>query len=207
MEAQGSRFPPVLAWGAGIAIILFCTAGIAAIMGWIPTSMSRPNEGAALANVEDARAAPANPSPPRSRDVSQLRTAPAQAHSAPPQGQVANAVPDQRRCLECGVIESTREIESRGEGSGLGALGGAVVGGILGHQVGAGRGQDLATVVGAVGGVVAGNEIEKRAKSTKGYEVTVRLDDGSTRVIHEANAPTWRNGDHVRVVNGAIRAN
>ena len=52
-----------------------------------------------------------------------------------------------------------------------------------------------------------GNEIEKRVKSTKGYEVTVRLIDGSIRVIHQTNALTWRTGDHVKIVDGAIRAN
>jgi outer membrane lipoprotein SlyB len=55
--------------------------------------------------------------------------------------------------------------------------------------------------------VVAGNEIEKRVKSTKGYEVTIRLNDGSSRVIHEANMPGWRNGDHVKIVDGTIRSN
>ncbi|MFA6231915.1 MAG: glycine zipper 2TM domain-containing protein [Rhodanobacter sp.] len=37
---------------------------------------------------------------------------------------------------------------------------GAVAGGLLGHQVGGGRGKTLATVAGAVGGGYAGNRIE-----------------------------------------------
>lgn len=111
------------------------------------------------------------------------------------------------RCAECGVVESTREIDVRGEGTGLGAVGGAVVGGVLGHQVGSGRGNDVATVVGAVGGAVAGNQIEKYARSTKSYEITVRFDDGSSRVINEANPPTWRTGDKVKVINGVIQSN
>ena len=99
-----------------------------------------------------------------------------------------------------------REIAAKGEGSGLGAAGGAVVGGLLGHQVGGGRGQDIATVVGAVGGAVAGNEVEKRVKATKSYDISVRLDNGSTRVINEDNPPSWRSGDRVKIVDGAIRA-
>ena len=63
------------------------------------------------------------------------------------------------------------------------------------------------TVVGAVGGAVAGNEIEKRVKSTKRYEITVRFDDGTSRVFTEANAPSWRNGDKVKVINGVIQSN
>jgi len=115
--------------------------------------------------------------------------------------------PFKSKCTDCGQIESIREVVTRGEGSGLGAVGGAVVGGALGNQIGAGRGKDLATVAGAVGGAVAGNEIEKRAKSTKSYAITVRLDDGSSRVINETNPPTWRPGDQVKVINGTIQSN
>jgi uncharacterized protein YcfJ len=39
---------------------------------------------------------------------------------------------------------------------------GAVVGGLLGNQVGDGKGRTLATIAGAVGGAYAGNEIAKR---------------------------------------------
>jgi outer membrane lipoprotein SlyB len=180
-----SKSPHPLMWVTGIAIILFCVAGLAAFMGWIPSSIGSTTDNATLA------AAPAQPP----------ATKPHAATIHNPNNTYAMA-----KCAECGVIESTREVNTRGDGSGLGAVGGAVVGGVLGHQVGAGRGKDLATVAGAVGGAVAGNEIEKRAKSGKSYEVTVRFDDGSSRVFDEAN-PTWRNGDHVRVIDGMIRAN
>jgi len=113
----------------------------------------------------------------------------------------------QANCAECGVIDSIREVTTKGEGSGLGVVGGAVVGGLLGNQVGAGSGKDAATVVGAVGGAVAGNQIEKSVKSTKSYDITVRFEDGSSRVFHEENAPAWRPGDRVKVINGVIRSN
>ena len=45
---------------------------------------------------------------------------------------------------------------------GKGAAIGAVAGGVLGHQVGSGRGNTAATVGGAVLGGVAGHQIEKR---------------------------------------------
>ena len=186
METQTSKIPNPLLWIAGIAIIVFCAAGTAAIMGWIPTSMGGPGNKA----LEKPLANTAKP-------------ATANTHTAPVK--VASHTPVIAKCAECGVIESTREVDTKGEGTGLGAAGGAVVGGVLGSQVGHGSGTKIATVIGAVGGAVAGNEIEKRVKSTKGYEVTVRLDDGSTRVVHEANAPTWRTGDHVKVVDGVIR--
>ncbi|MND07243.1 hypothetical protein D3C83_291050 [compost metagenome] len=62
-------------------------------------------------------------------------------------------------------------------------------------------------MVGAVGGAVAGHQIEKHVKSTKSYDITVRFEDGSSRVINQASAPSWRVGDRVKVINGAIQSN
>jgi outer membrane lipoprotein SlyB len=109
-------------------------------------------------------------------------------------------------CAECGVVQSVREIDTKGEASGVGAVGGAVVGGVLGNQVVRGDNRKVATVGGAVVGAVVGNEIEKHVKSTKSYEITVRFDDGTSRVITEANESTWRAGDKVKLVNGALQA-
>ena len=45
---QDAKSPHLLIWIAGIAVILFSGMGIAAIMGWIPTSMVRSVDGAAV---------------------------------------------------------------------------------------------------------------------------------------------------------------
>jgi outer membrane lipoprotein SlyB len=119
----------------------------------------------------------------------------------------AGNVSTQARCTECGIIESIREVTTKGQGSGLGVVGGAVVGGLLGNQVGGGRGNDIATVAGAVGGAVAGNQIEKSVNSTKSYNITVRFEDGSSRLFHETDPSAWRSGDRVKVINGVIRSN
>lgn len=191
-QTKTSVHPLLLA--AGVALILFCAVGIAAIMDWIPTSSSHPAASITAAKPDQALsdAAPDAAKPHKS----------ASAHSAPVH--VASAAPAKAICTICGVVESTNEITVRGEGSGLGAVGGAVVGGLLGHQVGGGHGKDAMTVVGAVGGALAGNQIEKQAKSTKSYDITVRMNDGSRRVIREANATSWHAGDHVKIVDGAI---
>lgn len=60
MDAPGNKFPNSLIWITGIAIILFCATGIAAIMGWIPTSMGRSGDDAALISADRF---PAKPSP------------------------------------------------------------------------------------------------------------------------------------------------
>lgn len=202
IEPESGKSPQAIIWIAGIALTLFCAVGIAAVMGWIPSSMGGSSDKAAIESQSAVKAPAAAKSP------GAAKTHAANATATPPVPvpvpvQVAAAV----KCAECGVIESVREIDAKGSGSGLGAVGGAVVGGLLGNQAGGGRGKDVMTVVGAVGGAVAGNEVEKRVKTTKTYEVTVRLYDGSSRVISQASAPTWRTGDKVKVVNGAIQSN
>jgi len=109
-------------------------------------------------------------------------------------------------CGNCGNIESVRAIKQRAQGSGLGAAGGAVVGGLLGNQIGGGHGRQLATVAGAIGGAVVGNQVEGNMKATTSYEIRVRLDDGTLRTFHQSSQPQWRSGDRVRIVKGRLRA-
>jgi outer membrane lipoprotein SlyB len=87
------------------------------------------------------------------------------------------------------VVEAVTPVTKKGDGTGVGAVGGAVVGGLIGSQIGGGRGQDAMTVVGAVGGGLAGHEIEKRQRATTVYAVKVRMQDGSTRTVTQSSAP------------------
>lgn len=107
-------------------------------------------------------------------------------------------------CHDCGVVESVRAVTKKGEGSGVGAVAGGVVGAALGNQVGGGNGRKAMTVLGAIGGGVAGNEIEKRAKSTTVQQVTIRMDDGSVRTIEQSSAPMV--GARVQVEGSKLRA-
>lgn len=107
-------------------------------------------------------------------------------------------------CASCGVVEAVRSFERRGEGSGLGAVAGGVLGGALGNQVGKGNGRTAMTVIGAVGGGMAGHEIEKRAKSETLYEVKVRMEDGSLRTLTQKSAPAQ--GSRVVVDGNTLRS-
>jgi len=109
-----------------------------------------------------------------------------------------------RICTECGVIDTINVVDKKGEGSGVGAVGGAVVGGLVGNQIGNGRGNTVATVAGALGGAFAGNEVEKRVKSVKEYQVTVRMEDGNTRSFTLDGAPGYAVGDKVKVIDGRL---
>jgi uncharacterized protein YcfJ len=53
-------------------------------------------------------------------------------------------------------MEREQVSRDRGNANVPGAIAGAVIGGILGHQIGGGRGKDIATVGGAVAGAAVG---------------------------------------------------
>lgn len=94
-----------------------------------------------------------------------------------------------------------------GSGIGIGAIAGAVVGGVLGNQVGGGSGQTVATVAGAAGGAYVGNEIEKsrQQKTADAYKVTVRMNSGSYQTVTQNNNAGLRVGDRVRIDNGSVQ--
>ncbi|MDR7270130.1 outer membrane lipoprotein SlyB [Pelomonas saccharophila] len=110
-------------------------------------------------------------------------------------------------CASCGRVTDVHAETRRGQSSGVGAVGGAVVGGLLGNMVGGGNGRKLATVAGAVGGGYAGNEIEKNQKSHTVWVVQVRERDGRLRRFERSADPGLRVGDEVKLTeNGFSRA-
>ena len=131
------------------------------------------------------------------------------AQSGPPPGYAPppTAASVKPLCHDCGVVESVREVEKPGKATGSGAAIGGIAGAILGNQTGRGHGRDVMTVLGALGGAIAGHEIEQKTAKVKAYEIGVRFDDGSTQLITQDTPPAWRSGDHVKVVNGVITAN
>jgi len=108
------------------------------------------------------------------------------------------------QCVGCGVIEAIRTVELRGTASGIGAVTGGVTGAVLGNTMGRGRGNTAMTLLGAAGGALADNEIEKSMKKRYAYRVTVRMDDGSIRTLSQSTPPAFAVGDKVKVVDGAL---
>lgn len=102
-------------------------------------------------------------------------------------------------CQDCGTVAGVTAVQVQGEGSGMGAVAGAIAGAVIGHQFGRGQGNTAAKVVGAAGGGYAGNEIEKRMRSTTVYDVTVQMDNGSTRTVRVADPSGISSGERVRV--------
>ena len=108
-------------------------------------------------------------------------------------------------CGNCGVVEAINLVEVKGDGSYVGMIGGGVIGALLGGQVAhRGSGKTVAQVAGAAGGAWAGNEIEKKVRSTKHYEVVVRLSNGGTQTVSYPTQPQMSVGTRVRVENGSL---
>ncbi len=206
MSLENRKINPLVA-AAAVAVIIFSAVGVGVMTGVIPNSKSSTDT---LSRVEP----PAIPAPERNASARAVQKSappaaprPAKTHVAANEP-IANPAPAQpaapRICNDCGVIDAINAQEHKGAGSGIGAVGGAVVGGLLGNQIGSGRGNTAATVVGAVGGAVAGNEVEKRVKSTKDYNVSVRMDDGTFRSFTFDAAPAFSVGDKVKVIDGRL---
>src|SRR2546430_16515728 len=90
----------------------------------------------------------------------------------PPSTAPGTPSPPSAGCPTCGVVESIRHVEKKGEGSGVGAIAGGVLGGVLGHQIGSGRGNTPATTVGAGGGAYSGDEGERKLEKKTHYMVS-----------------------------------
>jgi outer membrane lipoprotein SlyB len=101
-------------------------------------------------------------------------------------------------CADCGKVTAINLTEKKGESSPLGLIGGAVLGGVLGHQVGGGTGKTLATVAGAAGGAYAGRKVEEKAKTHKLWTVSVRYGDGRSGTFEFTQQPGMRVGDAVK---------
>ncbi len=111
-------------------------------------------------------------------------------------------------CMDCGTVLAVQPMISESKPSGIGAVGGAILGGVIGHQFGGGDGKKAMTAAGVVGGAMAGNQIEKSQHKITSYNVTVQMEDGSTRSFSYDTAPNFSSGEHVKVSgNRLISAN
>jgi len=198
MSGTRSRVSPVVAIAA-VSVIIFSAVGVGVMTGFIPSSFSQSAEQRA---AEDAAKATAQ------KRTAQSAPAPRRAASEPTRLAAAEAVkPAPRVCIDCGTVSGVNVVEQQGEGSGLGAVAGGVVGGVLGNQVGSGSGRKIATVAGAAGGAYAGHQAEKYLKTTKRWDVAVRMENGSSRAFSYEKEPALRVGDKVRIVDGGLVLN
>lgn len=108
-------------------------------------------------------------------------------------------------CNECGVIASIDAVKVKGEGSGAGAVLGAIAGGVIGHQFGGGKGKDVATAAGAIAGGFGGHQAEKQIRSTTHYKVGVNMENGTYQSVDVDDPAGLSIGSRVRVVGGNLQ--
>lgn len=117
----------------------------------------------------------------------------------------ASTASAQSPCQDCGVVRSVNMQQQQGQTSGVGMVAGGVLGGVVGHQIGSGRGNTVATIAGAGLGAVAGNQVEKNTKTTTSWSVSLRMDNGTMRTFNYSSQPAVVAGDRVKLVDGGKR--
>lgn len=153
-----TRIHPLMA-AAALSVITVSVAGTAAITGLLPSSHSA-NEPQL-----SAQAAPA----PAPAIAPVAAPAPHYVQAAPVKRVVHRTQPVQRdtQLARNDDAPSYREPAVQAaprQPNYLGIGAGALIGGLVGNQIGSGNGKKLATVAGVIGGGMLGNEIANRNK-------------------------------------------
>jgi len=214
---------------AAVSVIVFSGVGVAAITGFIPSSKGSVNEPTPVAAatppapaetmpapIPQATPAPVAPAPkkhvarkpiaPKPVESVAYADTPAYAPPPPPVAQAPQTYEAPKPAVKpglLGTVQSVQQVDVKGDAKGIGAVGGGVAGAVLGHNIG--DHNKLVTVLGAAGGALLGNQIEKQVRTTKQWEMTVRYDDGTTQVFKSEQAPFWHQGDRVRLYEGQLQ--
>jgi outer membrane lipoprotein SlyB len=105
------------------------------------------------------------------------------------------------RCDQCGTVEAIDQNVTQGNDHSMaGTIIGGIAGGVLGNQVGGGKGRTLATVAGAVGGGYAGNRIGANSgHGTTNFSLRIKMGNGAYSNVTVPDASAIRVGDLVQV--------
>ncbi|MEM5296448.1 glycine zipper 2TM domain-containing protein [Burkholderia sp. JPY481] len=200
-----SRIHPLVA-AAAVAVILASGTGIAAMTGLLPTSraVTPPSSQTAAVAVQPASTPLESHVHPRHSNASS--PAPRYAHDDSYRDTTQPSPRPVAVDRDAGEVVAVNAVQTQEPTTGLGAVGGAVAGGLLGNQVGQGRGRVLATIAGAVGGGLAGNGIEHAVRKVATYQVQVRMQDGSYRNFNYDTQPTVQVGERVHVYGDSLSA-
>ena len=127
------------------------------------------------------------------RELAEQQRAAAQAAAAPPP------------CGDCGVIASITPVKKEGQMGLVGAAGGGALGGLAGNQFGHGKGKTAMTVVGVLGGALAGAEVQKQVTSTTVYQIAVNMESGGQRTVTLPSAEGMTPGTRVHVSGNSVQ--
>lgn len=103
--------------------------------------------------------------------------------------------------IRTGVIEQITAVElATNQHRGVGAVVGGLAGIGIGSLIGAGTGRDVAMVAGAIGGALAGNEVQKKYdKPVPGQQIIVRTASGVLVSITQPLDANLRPGQRVYI--------
>jgi outer membrane lipoprotein SlyB len=115
-----------------------------------------------------------------------------------------------------GTVISVRNITEqelqRDKDNGWQVFGGALMGGVIGHQFGSGSGRDVATILGAIiGASIASDKTSKhRKKIYRLVELMIKIDNGDEyMVVQDRDAKMlFHPSDNIRMIylaNGSVR--
>jgi uncharacterized protein YcfJ len=163
-----TRIHPLMA-AAAVSVVIVSLAGTAAITGMLPSSRGAiAPEQTPLTTASPLSALPAAPMQVAAQQSVQpqsyvdepapVRKAPAVKHAAP--RHVVHHQTQQVAQNDYNQNYSAPAVQQQSPKPNYVGIGvGAVVGGLLGNQVGSGNGRKLATVAGVIGGGMLGNQI------------------------------------------------
>lgn len=100
-----------------------------------------------------------------------------------------------------GVISGIEHLAAEQQTTGGGAVLGGATGAVVGRQFGGGSGgRAMGTFLGAVAGILIGNQVERQNHGLQdGVRVLVRLDNGGQLAFDFTSAGSMRVGDRVRI--------
>lgn len=151
-----NRIHPMIAVAAA-SVTLVSLLGIAAITGILPSSHGSAVNTPSLASQTPYESAPA-PIAVQKPVVRHATNNLANHTQQQSNGQYAQGEGQQQPAPA--PVQQKQAAAPHNSPIGIGV--GAVIGGLLGNQVGSGDGKTLATIAGAVGGGYVGNEVAKR---------------------------------------------
>jgi hypothetical protein len=170
-----NKIHPLMA-GAAASVMLVSLVGVAAIAGLLPNSRGEAAQLAAApakpavehvvaSGQEEAKPAPKAAQKHVAHQPAPVRPVYVQQASAPyhvESGSYSQPQPASQQPVYQQSAYQQPQAQPAARVSPIGIAAGAVVGGVLGNQVGGGNGKTLATVAGAIGGGYLGNEVGKR---------------------------------------------
>ena len=106
--------------------------------------------------------------------------------------------------VEEGIVESTEPATIRKDGTVVGTIGGAVIGGIAASTLGGGKGRDIFTTGGIILGSLLGDLFEKGVTDQNAFKIVVKLDNGQKIVIVQKADVTFEKGERVNVFSSRM---